>query len=123
MTTTCGACGKEIRSGTSIDSVMLCKTCAVDVADEMKELLTSGKRVSAPAIARRIFREEHSVTGYLLRDIPEELWTEAKHKAVDNGMTMREMNSGCTPGLPKIVTRLSHPKAITIFKWRVDTTQ
>ncbi len=43
------------------------------------------------AIARRIFRETHSAGAYLLRDVPQDLWDRAKHRGVDEGISLREL--------------------------------
>jgi hypothetical protein len=69
----------------------VCRSCEPDVTAEINRLRTEGKLVSAIAIARSIFRETHSAGNYLLRDIPEDLWIAAKHKAVDKGMDLREL--------------------------------
>jgi hypothetical protein len=37
-----------------------------------------------------MFRETHSAGAYLLRDIPQDLWDKAKHKAVGDG-SLREV--------------------------------
>lgn len=34
---------------------------------------------------------KRAIAGYLLRDIPEDLWTAAKHRAVDEGISLRKM--------------------------------
>ena len=36
-------------------------------------------------------KEEEKKINYLLRDIPRELWDSAKHKAVDDGTTLRDL--------------------------------
>jgi hypothetical protein len=38
-----------------------------------------------------MFRESCVPGGYLLRDIPKKLWDKAKNKAVDKGITLREL--------------------------------
>ena len=70
---------------------LVCLKCELDVRAEINRLQAEGKPVSAIAIARSIFRETHSAGNYLLRDIPEDLWIAAKHKAVDKGMDLREL--------------------------------
>ena len=69
----------------------ICRRCEPDVTAEINRLRTEGKLVSAIAIARSIFRETYSAGNYLLRDIPEELWVAAKHKAVDENLNLREL--------------------------------
>ena len=85
----CDACGKQIVSGTRVGRAILCRTCLPDVMGEIERLREEGKATDALTIARRLFRETHSVGSYLLRDIPAELWTAAKHKAVDEGLNLR----------------------------------
>ena len=87
----CDACGKHMQSGTGVGRATLCRTCLPDVLAEVERLREEGKPTDALAIARQIFRETHSAGSYLLRDIPAELWTAAKHKAVDKGMNLREL--------------------------------
>jgi len=87
----CQACGKKVAGGTSIGGTILCRTCAVDVQQEIDNLRAAGKPVNAGHIARRLFKAEHSAGNYLLRDIPEELWMAAKHRAVDDGDSLRDL--------------------------------
>ena len=88
---TCDACGKHIKSGTGVGRAILCRTCLPDVMAEVERLRAEGKPTDALTIARRVFRETHSAGSYLLRDIPAELWTAAKHRAVDEGLSLREL--------------------------------
>ena len=87
----CNAWGKPLKGGIGMGGAMFCRPCAEDVRQEIEALRAEGKPVNALAIGRRIFRETHSVSGYLLRDIPEDLWNQAKHQAVDDGISLREM--------------------------------
>jgi hypothetical protein len=87
----CDACGKPVNGGVGIGGALLCRTCAEDVQSEIYTLRDQGKQVSAVGIARRIFRKTHSAGNYLLRDIPEDIWNQAKHKAVDEGSSLREL--------------------------------
>ena len=87
----CDACGKPIKSGTGVGRAILCRTCLPDVLAEVERRREAGKPTDALSIARQIFRETHSVGAYLLRDIPAELWLAAKHKAVDEGLSLREL--------------------------------
>ena len=88
---TCDACGKPLKGGISMGGALLCRECEPDIKSEIDRLHAEGKPVSAIAIARKMFRETHSAGNYLLRDIPNELWIAAKHKAVDKGMDLREL--------------------------------
>ncbi len=87
----CDACGKPIKGGTGVGRATLCRTCLPDVMAEIERLRAEGKPADALTIARRHFRETHSAGSYLLRDIPAELWIAAKHKAVDEGLSLREL--------------------------------
>ena len=88
---TCDACGKPLKGGVSMGGALLCRKCEPDVKAEIERIQAEGKPVSAIAIARKMFRETYSAGNYLLRDIPEDLWIAAKHKAVDKGMNLREL--------------------------------
>jgi len=88
---TCDACGKPLKGGISMGGALVCLKCEPDIKAEINRLQAEGKPVSAIAIARNIFRETYSAGNYLLRDIPEDLWIAAKHKAVDKGMDLREL--------------------------------
>lgn len=87
----CDACGKPLKGGISMGGALLCRKCEPNIKAEINRLQAEGKPVSAIAIARKIFRETHSAGSYLLRDIPEDLWNQAKHKAIDKGMDLREL--------------------------------
>ena len=87
----CQACGKPLKGGISIGGTLLDRECAEDVKAEIDKLRAAGKPVKTLQIARRIFRETHSAGNYLLRDVPEELWGRAKHRAVDDGDSLRDL--------------------------------
>jgi hypothetical protein len=87
----CDGCGKHIQGGTGVGRAILCRTCLPDVMVEIERIRAEGKPTDALTIARRLFRETHSAGSYLLRDIPAELWTAAKHKAVDEKLNLREL--------------------------------
>lgn len=83
----CTACGKP----RAIGGDLLCPPCADEVQIRIDKLRADGKPVNALHIARALFREEHAGGNYLLRDIPADLWAEAKHKAIDNGQSLRDL--------------------------------
>ena len=87
---TCDACGKPIDSGVVIGGATVCRSCEPEVKAEIDRLQAAGKPVSAIAVARSMFRETHA-GNYILRNIPKDLWIAAKHKAVDKGMSLREL--------------------------------
>src|SRR5690554_5083544 len=88
---TCDACGKPVVGEISMGGATVCRSCEPDVKAEIDRLQAAGESVSAIAIARKMFRETYSAGSYLLRDIPEDLWNQAKHKAIDKGMDLREL--------------------------------
>jgi hypothetical protein len=87
----CAACGKDTKGGISLGGTLLCRECAADVEIEIERLRAEGKQVNVAIIARKMFRESCVPGGYLLRDIPKKLWDKAKNKAVDKGITLREL--------------------------------
>lgn len=86
----CDGCGAT-KTSVSMGGAMLCRACAEDVRAEIARKRAAGESVNALGIARAMFREQHSAGGYLLRDIPQELWDKAKHKAVDEGGSLRNV--------------------------------
>jgi hypothetical protein len=87
----CAACGKKAIGGISMGGTLLCRECAADVEIEIERLRAEGKQVNVAIIARKMFRESCVLGGYLLRDIPQNLWDRAKHKAIDKGLSLREL--------------------------------
>lgn len=70
---------------------LICRSCDPDVRAEMDSLRSQGKAVNVMHIAKRIFRETHAGGNYLLRDLPEDLWQQVKHRAVDDGDSLRDL--------------------------------
>ena len=70
---------------------LLCRQCEPDVREIMDMHRAAGKPVNVGHIANKLYKETHSAGNYLLRDIPEDLWQRAKHRAVDDGHSLREM--------------------------------
>ncbi len=87
----CAACGTTKNLGPSLGGVLLCRDHYNDISAQVEQLRAEGKQVNVAGIARQMFREEFSTGNYILRDIPKELWDAAKHKAVDNGISLREL--------------------------------
>lgn len=87
----CAACGKDTKGGISLGGTPLCRECAADVEIEIGRLRAEGKQVNVSYIARKMFRESCTQGGYKLNDIPTELWDKAKHKAINKGITLREL--------------------------------
>lgn len=86
----CDSCGKP-QAYISMGGSVLCRECDPIIRDEMEKLRADGKPVNVLNIARRRYKEEFSGGNYLLRDYPEELWQAARHRAVDEGLSMRDL--------------------------------
>lgn len=86
----CDACGNP-KGNIGMGGATICRDCEPDIRKEMEELRENGKPVNVNHIAKRLFRETHSAGNYLLRDIPDDLWKEAKHKAIDQNISLREL--------------------------------
>lgn len=86
----CDACGSP-QSYVSMGGAMLCRNCEPEIRIEMDRLRAEGKPVNVLHIAKRIYRETYSGGNYLLRDVPQDLWTRAKHRAVDDGDSLRDL--------------------------------
>lgn len=87
----CAACGVVTKAPIALGGTILCRQCEPAVAVEIEQLRSDGKPVNVAHIARRIYRAEHCAGDYLLRDIPQELWTAAKHRAVDENVSLRDL--------------------------------
>ena len=87
---TCDACGNP-KANLGMGGAMICRACEPDIRIEMDRLRGENKPVNVLHIAKRMFRETHSAGSYLLRDIPQDLWTAAKHKAVDEDSSLRDL--------------------------------
>jgi hypothetical protein len=85
----CAACGKPIAGGVGIGGVLLCRPCAEDVRVEIDAARDAGKMVNAAGIARRMFREIHGASAYLLKDMPTDLRDSVKNAAHVEGVDMR----------------------------------
>lgn len=91
MTRQCAACGTTKQLGSSLGGVLLCRDHYQDISAQVEQLRSEGKQVNVAGIARQMFREQYSTGNYILRDIPKELWDAAKHRAVDDGVSLREL--------------------------------
>lgn len=86
----CDACGSP-KAFLSMGGASLCRECEPGIRIEIDKLHAAGKPVNVLHIAKRIYRETHDAGNYLLRDIPNELWIKAKHRAVDDGDSLRDL--------------------------------
>lgn len=86
----CDACGR-LQAYISISGTQLCRICEPDIQAEIDRLHELGKPVHAMNIARKYFRDHNSAGAYTLRDIPRDLKLAAQHRALDEGLTLREL--------------------------------
>lgn len=87
----CEACGTTKNIYGALGGTMLCKDHYLDISAQIETLRADGKQVNVAGMARQMFREQFSTSNYLLRDIPQEIWDKAKHRAVDDGVSLREL--------------------------------
>jgi hypothetical protein len=87
----CEACGTTKNINGSLGGVLLCKEHFADILAKVEQLRSEGKQVNVSGMARQMFREQYSTGDYILRDIPKELWDTAKHRAIDDGISLREL--------------------------------
>lgn len=84
----CSGCGAaEARH--SLGGVMLCATCRPVVLERVETARAVGRVADASKEARALLRE--SAQTYLLRDIPADLWQQARHAAVDRNVSLRDL--------------------------------
>ena len=86
----CDACGSP-KAFLGIGGAILCRDCEPGIRIKMDVLRKAGKPVNVLHIAKRIFHETHDAGNYLLRDIPDDLWLKVKHRAVDDGGSIRDL--------------------------------
>lgn len=86
----CDACGNP-EAYIGMGGALLCRDCDPIVRVEMDALRAAGKPVNVLHIAKRLYREANPGGGYLLRDIPNDLWQQAKHRAVDDKVSLRDL--------------------------------
>jgi len=90
MSAPCAGCGRP-DARNSIGGTLLCTVCRPVVLERLETARKDGRPADAAREARELFRAENSVGSYLLRDIPVDLWTQAKHVAVDRGLSLRDL--------------------------------
>ena len=87
----CEACGTTQNLGGSLGGVLLCRGHMADIQAEVEALRADGKQVNVMGIARRMYRETNGANTYLLRDIPDNLTVSAKRRALEQGISLREL--------------------------------
>lgn len=89
---TCTVCQKEIPGGVIIGGIVVCRQCEPELISRIDKARASGQsRVSAAGIAREIYNERFAGSDYLLRTPPKDLMDAVKHRAVDDGDSIREI--------------------------------
>lgn len=88
MSRPCAACGRP-DAHNSIGGTLVCAECRPGLMDRLDAARAAGKTPDASREARAMLRE--SAQTYILRDIPADLWQEAKHAAVDHNVSLREL--------------------------------
>ena len=84
----CAACGRQ-DVHRSVGGVLLCGHCHPLVMGRVEAARASGRTADAGKEARALLRE--TAQDYLLRDIPADLWQQAKHASVDRGVSLRDL--------------------------------
>lgn len=87
----CDACGTTKNIHGSLGGAMLCKAHYYDISAEVDKLRAEGKQVNVMGIARRMYRDAYDTGNYILRDVPAELLNDAKRKALETGISLREL--------------------------------
>lgn len=88
MSRPCAACGRP-DAHNAIGGTLVCAECRPELMERIEAARTAGKTPDASREARAMLRE--SAQTYILRDIPAELWQEAKHASVDRGLSLRDL--------------------------------
>lgn len=84
----CAACGRTDAS-LSLGGTLLCRHCYPIVMERIEVARSAGQPADAAKEARALLRE--TAQDYLLRDIPADLWQQAKHASVDRGVSLRDL--------------------------------
>ena len=88
MSRPCAACGAA-DARNQLGGVLVCAACRPLVLERVEAAHAAGKTADAAKESLAILRE--SATTYLLRDIPADLWLQAKHASVDRDTSLRDL--------------------------------
>jgi len=91
MSNLCAACGTQKNSCICMGGTFVCRECEPEISAEIEKLRSEGRTVNVAHIAHRIYRATHSGGDYFLRNIPTDLWLRAKHRAIDDGYSLRDL--------------------------------
>ena len=87
----CDRCGGSVTGGIGMGGALLCRTCSQDIRPAIDALRADGRPVNVLQIARAYYRENCAGGNYLLRDIPADLETVWKERAVKDGCNKRDV--------------------------------
>ena len=88
MSRPCAACGRP-DAHNAIGGTVICAECRPTLMERLEAARAAGKTPDASREARAMLRE--SAQTYILRDIPADLWQQAKHASVDRGLSLRDL--------------------------------
>lgn len=83
----CAVCGIEAHQ--TLGGVALCRAHYPDVLERLDAAKATGQPADVAKEARALLRE--TAQDYLLRDIPADLWRQAKHASVERGVSLRDL--------------------------------
>lgn len=87
----CDRCGDQVLGGIGMGGALLCRPCSEDIRPEIDALRGEGRPVNILQIARAYYRENCAGGNYLLRDIPSDLETAWKERAVMDRCNRRDV--------------------------------
>ena len=87
----CDRCGGQVNGGIGMGGALLCRPCSEDIRPEIEALRAEGRPVNVLQIARAYYRENCAGGTYLLRDIPADLETAWKERAVMDRCNRRDV--------------------------------
>ena len=87
----CDRCGGQMIGGIGMGGALLCLQCSEDIRPEISALRAEGRPVNVLQIARAYYRQHYAGGSYLLRDIPADLETAWKERAVRDGCNQRDV--------------------------------
>ncbi len=88
MSNFCLACGRP-DARNAIGGTLICAECRPALMERLDAARADGKTPDASREARAMLRE--TAQNYILRDIPADLWQQAKHASVDRGLSLRDL--------------------------------
>lgn len=89
----CSVCQSETPGGIIIGGTIVCRECEPILRGRIDAIRQSNPNatISAAGIAREIYSEQFAGSDYLLRTPPKDLMDAVKHRAVDDGDSIRDI--------------------------------